>query len=204
MNNDFTISIAEERDWDGNKINEFALNFSREYIKNKKLKEGRKILILRAAVGGTGWADHRWGMTEDLYLKMMEMIKLALELNENNKLIAFLWHQGETDSGSPHDTHYNHLKELVESVRNTYKYPKLPFVAGDFVHEWKNENLAICEPVIAAIRDVCKDIGYAGFAETSDLHSNNQDTGNTDTIHFSREALNILGARYFEIFEKLI
>ena len=203
MNNDLTVSVAEERIWDGNKINEFALNFSREYIKNGRLENGRKILILRAAVGGTGWADHRWGMTEDLYLKMMEMIKAAVELNPENKLAAFLWHQGETDAGSEHDAHYNHLKELVESVREAYNCPKLPFIAGDFVNEWKSENLAICEPVIAAIKDVCNDIGYAGFAETSDLHSNNQDTGNGDTIHFSREALNILGARYFEIFEKI-
>lgn len=204
MNSDLTISIAEERIWDGNKINEFALNFSREYIKKGRLKTGRKVLILRAAVGGTGWADHRWGMTEDLYLKMMEMIKAAIELNPENRLVAFLWHQGETDTGSAHDVHYNHLRELVESVRSTYNYPKLPFIAGDFVNdEWKKENLAGAEPVIAAIRDVCKDIGYAGFAETDDLHSNHQDIGNGDTIHFSREALNILGARYFEIFEKI-
>ena len=207
MNSDLTVSVAEERIWDGNKINEFALNFSREYIKYIKigrLENGRKILILRAAVGGTGWADHRWGMTEDLYLKMMEMTKAALELNDRNKLVAFLWHQGETDSGSAYDTHYGHLKELVESVRNIYKYPKLPFIAGDFVSEWKSANLEICEPVIAAIKDVCRDIGYAGFAETSDLKSNNQDTGNGDVIHFSREALNRLGARYFNIFAKIV
>ena len=203
MNNDLTVSIAEERLWDGVKINEFALNFSREYIRKGKLKNGRKILILRTAVGGTGWADHRWGMTEDLYLKMMEMIKAAVNLNPENKIVAFLWHQGETDAGSEYDVHYNHLKELVESVRNTYNYPKLPFIAGDFVNEWKTENLKICEPVIAAVKDVCKNIGYAGFAETSDLHSNNQDTGNSDVIHFSREALNQLGARYFDIFEKI-
>ncbi|MCL1858308.1 MAG: sialate O-acetylesterase [Oscillospiraceae bacterium] len=203
MNNDLTISIAEERIWDGNKINDFSLSFAREYIKSGKLETGRKILIIRSAVGGTGWADHRWGMTEDLYLKMMEMIKASLELNPENKLVAFIWHQGETDAGSPRDTHYNHLKELVESVRNVYKYPGLPFIAGDFVHEWKNENLAVTEPVIQAIKDVCNDIGNAAFVETSELHSNNQDTGNGDIIHFSREALNQLGVKYFNAFAKI-
>jgi hypothetical protein len=203
MNNDFTISIAEERIWDGNKINDFSLSFAREYIKNGRLANGRKILIIRSAVGGTGWADHRWGMTEDLYLKMMEMTKKALELNPENKLVAFLWHQGETDCGSPYDTHYNHLKELVESVRMVYKYPNLPFIAGDFVHEWKNKYLSETELTAQAIKDVCNDIGNAAFVETAELHSNNQDTGNGDDIHFSRKALNHLGVKYFEAFIKI-
>jgi len=205
MSNDLTISIAEERIWDGNKTNDFSLSFSREYLKSGKLETNRKILIIRAAIGGTGWADHRWGMTEDLYIKMMEMIKAALELNPNNRLVAFIWHQGETDAGSPHDVHYNHLKELVESVRNVYNCPNLPFIAGDFVHEWKTATFDCTKevPAVQAIRDVCKDIGHAAFVETSELHSNNQDTGNGDTIHFSREALNQLGVKYFEAFTKI-
>jgi len=203
MNNDLTISIAEERIQGDMKVNEFSLSFAKEYIKNGRLEAGRKILILRAAVGGTGWADHRWGMTDDLYLKMMEMIKAALDLNSGNKLAAFLWHQGETDCGSPYDVHYKHLRELVESIRSTYKYPGLPFIAGDFVNEWKTVNLAACEPVAAAIKDVCRDIGHAGFADTSDLTSNSQAMGNADTIHFSREALHQLGIKYFKIFMNL-
>ena len=203
MNNDLTISVAEERIWDGNKINDFSLSFSREYIKNNMLEKGRKILILRSAVGGTGWADHRWGMTEDLYLKMLEMLKTAVNLNSGNKIVAFIWHQGETDCGSGHDTHYGHLKELVESVRTAYNYPNLPFIAGDFVHEWKNKNLESAIPVAQAIKDVCNDIGHAAFVETSELHSNNQDTGNNDDIHFSRESLNQLGVKYFDAFSKI-
>ena len=67
-------------------------------IESGKLKPGRKLLIIRAAIGGTGFSDERWGMTDDLYLRMIEMIKTALELNSKNKLAAFLWHQGETDA----------------------------------------------------------------------------------------------------------
>ena len=203
MTNDFNIAVAEERIWDGNKINDFSLSFSREYIKSGRLEKGRKILILRSAVGGTGWNDKRWGMTDDLYLKMMDMIRIALNLNSGNKLIAFLWHQGENDAGSAHDVHYNHLKELVESVRTVYNCPNLPFIAGDFVSEWKTKNLTACIPVIQAVKDVCKDIGRASFVETSELHSNNQDTGNGDDIHFSRESLNQLGVKYFEAFAKI-
>jgi hypothetical protein len=205
MNNDFSITVAQERVWEPNKINDFSLSFAREYLRDKKLAPGRKILILRTAIGGTGFLDKRWRFTDDLYLKMMAMIKTSLELNAANKLVAFIWHQGETDASllASHDTHYNNLKGLVESVRNTYGYPALPFIAGDFVNEWKSANIAICEPVVAAIKDVCKDIGNAVFVETADLKSNNQDTQNGDTIHFSRNALDLLGKRYYQVWVKL-
>ena len=198
----FDISVAKERVWDGQKVNEFALSFAKEYQK-KLLKDGRKILILRTAVGGTGWRDNRWGMKDDLYLNMMSMVKAALELNPANELKAFVWHQGESDVGSSKETHYNNLSKLVKSVRETYNYNNLPFIAGDFVNEWKVKNFEACELIVSAIRDVCGDLGGA-FVETSDLKSNNQEHGNGDDIHFSRNALDILGRRYFEAFEKIL
>ena len=197
----FDIDVANERVWDGHKVNEFALSFAECYRK-KLLRQDRKILILRTAVGGTGWSDGRWGMKDDLYLNMMQMTKTALSLNPANELKAFLWHQGETDAGAG-EKHYNNLLALVKSVRETYNCPGLPFIAGDFVNEWKQKNLQLCEPTIQAIRSVCRDLGGA-FVETSDLKSNNQEHGNGDDIHFSRNALNILGVRYFEAYEKII
>jgi len=204
MHENFTVSIAEEVLLDdGIKMNNFSLSFSKEYIKNGKLEKGRKILILRAAEGGTGWADKRWGMNDDRYLKMMAMIKAALDLNHGNKLAALLWHQGETDNGTPTAIHYSHLKELVDSVRNVYNCPNLPFIAGDFVHDWKNKYLPATELVVQAIRAVCKNIGNAAFVETSELESNNQAIGNGDDIHFSRDALNRLGVKYFKAFSEI-
>ncbi|GHU34828.1 hypothetical protein FACS1894105_02380 [Clostridia bacterium] len=205
MNSDLSVSTACERESAAGKVNDFSLSFAREYIRGGNLQDGRKILILRSAVGGTGWADKRWGMTDDLYLKMIEMIKTALELNRGNRLAAFLWHQGETDAiaGAARDVHYANLKRLVESVRAMYKIGSLPFIAGDFVQEWKAANLAISEPVITAIKDVVKDVGIAEFVDTTGLKSNNQDSGNGDNIHFSREALNQLGVRYYDAFKLL-
>lgn len=202
LNNDFTISKAGEEVW-GNEITcNFSLSFSAEYIAKGMLQSGRKLLILRAAVGGTGFLDNRWGMTDDLYLRMMEMIKTAIQLNSKNKLVAFLWHQGETDAilNASKEVHYTNLITLVNSVRSTFKSENLPFIAGDFVNQWKMDNIAICEPVVDAIKDVCNNIGSALFVETSELQSNDQRIGNTDTIHFCREAINQLGVKYFEAF----
>ena len=191
-------------------ISNYSLSFARQYLLDGCLEEGRKLLILRCAVGGTGFLDNRWGMTDDLYLQMMEMIRTALSLNLENRLVAFLWHQGETDAifQASHDLHYRNLSILLNSVRDTFHVPNLPFVAGDFVQHWKNDNIGICTPVVAAIRDVCTDLPFCGFVETDGLLSNTQEPywkpeEIDDSIHFSRQALYTLGLRYYRCFEEI-
>lgn len=84
FNQDFTISIACEK-VAGNLIqSNFSLSFAQQYIANGCLKDGRKLLILRAAVGGTGFVDNHWKPNDDLFLQMTKMIKTALELNSEN------------------------------------------------------------------------------------------------------------------------
>lgn len=206
LNGDFTISKAQEYVSENCIIGNFSLSFADGYIKKGMLEKGRKLLIIRAAVGGTGFLDKRWGMRDDLYLRMMEMTKTALNLNPGNRLIALLWHQGETEAflNANYDTHYKNLFMLIDSVRNTFNCDKLPFIAADFVGQWKSANYEICEPVVNAMKDICDNVGCARFIETDGLQSNDQKLGNGDTIHFCREALYGLGAMYFDAFLKVI
>jgi len=205
FNNDFTVKKAEEAFWDNKKICNFSLSFAQEYIKSGLLQPSRNLLIVRAAVGGTGFLDGRWGLNDELYIRMIEMTESALALNKDNRLVAFLWHQGESDAGlnASFETHYNNLKSLVQTVRNRFDCSLLPFVAADFVHDWKNENLSICEPVIRAIKAVCSELIPAAFVETAELKSNAQTNGGDDTIHFCRASLMKLGQMYFDEFIKL-
>lgn len=203
LNSDLIVVPATEK-VRGNEIqSNFSLSFAREYIKNGKLAEGRKILIVRAAIAGTGFLDKRWGMEDDLYLHMIKMIEVALKLNRDNRLIALLWHQGETDAlyNATFEQHYNNLMNLLMSVRKQFSKEDLPFIAGDFVQQWKNENIEICTPVVEAIRKVCQDCRCGAFVESDGLLSNYQEHSSTwDHIHFSRKAIYELGKRYFEKF----
>ena len=205
LKNDFTIQTASEQ-VDGNHIvGNFSLPFASEYIKNGNLQSGRKLLIIRAAVGGTGFSDKRWGLEDDLFLNMTEMIKTALALSSANRLVAFLWHQGETDAinNATYGTHFKNLFALINTVRNMFKCRNLPFIAADFVHCWKMQNLECCIPVIKAIESVCEKAGNASFIETKELQANSQKVGGEDNIHFSREALYTLGEKYFDAFCKI-
>ncbi len=213
MNENNTISLGVEKvAFNGIQAN-FGLPFAREYINAGYLAEGRKLLILRTAAGGTGFRDHRWGLSDDLYLRMMEMIRTALALNPENRLVALLWHQGENEVSvnTSFETHYNQLGALLRSVRDTFGVPELPFIAGDFVPQWKEKTIEASTPVSDAMRTLCADCGHGGFAETDGLHSNAQDVevhplgwGNADDIHFSRRSIYELGVRYFEEFVRIM
>ena len=56
LNRDFTISQAAERVIGNNIFGDFSLAFATCYIKNGFLTAPRKLLIIRAAVGGTGFS----------------------------------------------------------------------------------------------------------------------------------------------------
>lgn len=213
LNGNFTISQAAEVVWVNETVGNFGLSFAREYVEQGLLQEGRKLLILRCAVGGTGFLDNHWKMTDDLYLRMIEMISTALALNKENRLVAFLWHQGETDAilNASREIHYNHLMTLLRSVCDKFEVPEIPFVAGDFVQDWKSENMEVSVPVIAAIKDVCAEYPYGAFVETDGLKSNRQENNrctlgwpDPDPIHFSRKAIYELGCRYFAAYQEIL
>lgn len=197
------LSIADEiLNNNKEKVGNFAFSFARNYIEKGLLQDRRKVLIVRSGIGGTGFKKGHWGLKDAVYLKTLELIDYALALNPENKLKAFLWHQGEHDAFEKNDSDVfeKQLLGMVMSVRERYKTPTLPFIAADFVHDWKNKNLSDCAPIVEKIRKVIQQIDNAAFVETGGLLSNDEKNANGDDIHFCREALYELGERYFQAF----
>ena len=193
----------------------YSLSFARKYIHDGYLAEGRKLLILRTSVGSTGFLSGHWNQTGECYLRMLSMCRFALSLNLENRIKGLLWHQGENDVAdrASYEIHYGNLMELLNSVRREISVPNLPFIAGDFTHHWKNDNMERCIPIVNAIRTVCQDDLFAAFVETDGLKSNKQELGRKtqcgkevieDTIHFSRPSLYQLGERYFEAYKNIL
>lgn len=205
---DYEISVAAERPnpdfGTDDRLGDFSLSFGQSYVQAGLLEPGRKLLIIRAAVGATGFLKHYWGMDEPLYLRMLRMTDYALSLHPQNRLMGFLWHQGEHEAAFNNDPqrYHDQLLSLVESVRQRYEKPALPFICGGFCDEWARQNQPACDNIMAAIRSVAEKTGGA-YIETSDLRSNNQKTGDGDEIHFCREDLQELGRRYFAAYRNL-
>ncbi len=200
----FLIGKAEEYLSEGiYPTGNLALSFAEQYEKIS-LQENRKVLIVKAAVGGSGFKKGQWGAGKQLYNKMLEMVDYALSLNTENRVVAFLWHQGEHDAFEKNDpnVYKEQLKAVVEGVRDRYG-AGIPFLAGDFVNEWKSLYLEDCERILEKIKEVVAEVKIAAFIETSDLLSNNQKVQNGDNIHFCREDLYVLGRRYFEKYQMM-
>ena len=206
----FTIEMARETVVKNKIWSHAALSFVRKYMKAGMLEEGRKILILRCAVDGTSFSEKNWTMDGNLYLRMMDMIQTALELNPENRLVAMLWHQGENDVyyQMPPDEYYKNLSGLIQSVRDTFGVPALPFITGDFVKQWKESYEISPDTILGTIQKVCADLDKAVFVNSDGLLSNDAEVtagnGNGDTIHFCRKAMYEYGERYFAAFCDLI
>jgi hypothetical protein len=184
---------------------DLAVSFARAYIRRGLLAEDRKLLILHTALGATSFALDQWTPMGLCYRRMLYMLDCALNLHPENRVVALLWHQGESDAtrGATEPMHYENLCYLFENARKRAKNENMPIVAADFCADWKSENAAACAPVVAAIRRAVDDFGGV-FIETADLPSNAQAKADPeDHIHFSRNSLHILGKRYFEAFDKI-
>lgn len=202
----FKLGIAKERVFGKDIVADFSLTFAKKYVDSGMLEDGRKLIIIRAAIGSTGFVRGNWGMGKPLFDKMLEMTDYAMGLSDDTRLVGFLWHQGETDAfrGFKPEDYRIEIEKMVNSVRERYGVPNLPFVAGDFVHHWKNEHLDVCEPIINKTKEACANLGNSAFVKSDGLLSNHQSHGNGDIIHFCRQSLYELGERYFDAYYSII
>lgn len=200
------IAVAAERpdpDHPGDMLGDFSLGFAQKYVEAGLLSPDRKLLVIRAAVGATGFLKGYWRIGDPLYQRMLHMTDYALNLNPENRLLGFLWHQGEHEAAFLNDPqrYHDQFLAVVEAVRARYG-ENLPFVCGGFCNQWVQENQPACDQIMDVIRAVARETRGA-YVETADLRSNDQKTGDGDTIHFCREDLQELGKRYFAAYQNL-
>ena len=206
----FITETAKERNDGERDYGMFALTFAKKYVEAGLLEEGRQLLILNTAAGGTGFAGRQWGLGNVLHERMMLMINEAKK-SEDDRFVAFLWHQGEHDAFERPDapapkrreSYRADISATISAVRDAVSDNALPFIAGEFVSEWKDKNAVACDAILFGTRDACNDLGNGKVVMARDLKSNNQTVGNGDDIHFCRDALVTLGERYFEAFAEI-
>ena len=205
------ISVAEELlGMDGLPRASFALPFARAY-KERYLAEGRRVLVVYTAVGGTCFARGEWGVDCLLSNRAVGMVKEALSLSEDSRIVALLWHQGESDAGRPnltpderYRTHKDHLSRQFGLFRDLFGRD-FPILAGGFARSWADQLPTATDAVLRAIEDVLAEDGYGAMASSLGLLSNAQaNEGNTDAIHFSRVGLHGLAERYFDLYRSLL
>jgi len=205
-----TVRIADEVLADRGKVSSLAITFAEQYARTF-LDSERKVLIIDSACGGTGFTCPAWGVGNPLHNRMMDMVSLALSCNPENRIVAFLWHQGEHDavenegcaSENTYRTHKANLLSMLNDFYTKFDCKSAPFITAGFCNEWYQSNRVVSEPIIRAIREVAAEVG-GRYIDVLDLQSNNQATENGDVIHFSRESQHVLGRRLFEQYTDII
>ena len=205
--------IRELQERSVNKIynSDLSLSFVEEYKKSKFYSPERKVLVIKTGYGGSGFAFNQHGVGNPLYKRMIDMINVGLSLNKNNRIVAFLWHQGEHDAfenawftyEERYEYYYSNLLKEFLGVREEYKQFDFPIITGGLCRDWKKRYMIESEAIEKATIDVCEKIGNAKFVQTSDLPSNEEVIHNGDLDHFCKESILSLGRRYFEAFASL-
>ena len=196
---------------DGQRVGNLSLIFAKKYLNNGLLDDGRKLLIIHSAVGGTGFAKKQWGVGNVLYERLVDMTKVALELNPENRIVAILWHQGEHDAfenadmkyEDRSDFYYSSISSMFDDYFDRFSLKNVPIIAGGFCDEWYLKNKEACDAVIDGTKRFLQAVN-GRFVESAGLLSNNQKIHNYDDIHFCRESLYILGEKYYSEFEAIL
>lgn len=205
------IRELQERWSNDSYCSDLSLGFVEAYKKSKFYSPERKILVIKTGYGGSGFAFDQHGVGNPLYIRMLDMINIGLSLNKNNRIVAFLWHQGEHDAfenqqfsdKERYEYYYSNLLKEFLAVREEYKQFDFPIITGEMNRDWKKKYPHQSEAVQAATIDVCNKIGNAKFVHASDLPSNEETLHNGDTDHFCKKSILTLGERYFEAFASL-
>lgn len=174
------------------------------------LDPGRRVLIVPAAMGGTGFRRHgtyagvwKAGLeleeTPNLLVMAIEHLRAALlAAGTGSRVAAILWQQGETDGGRSEADYAADLDELIATIR--HEVPEAsgsPFLVGglppDRVQAYPDH-----AGVDAALRNTPHRVPNTGFAEPPPLGHVND-----GTTHLTAEGQRILGGNYFTSFLQL-
>lgn len=197
----------------------FGMSFAREYAVT--MPADRHVLIIPVAYGGSSilqWlsppSEHSLpspSSRKDLYADMRMRILTALGMNPANRVVALLWHQGETDiiyiqGQTPLMAHKNvyamHLQNFITNLRADFPtVPAFPILMGEPVASWMARD-SVRTGLVSRLKDVARKNHETYFVGSYGLKSNAEAGYNpADTIHFSGQAQTTYGKRYFKAYK---
>ncbi|ETT77236.1 hypothetical protein C173_05331 [Paenibacillus sp. FSL R7-277] len=153
-----------------------------------------EIGLIPCAEGGSSLND--WHPEGILFQHALSEARFALR---SSQICGILWHQGESDSyQSLHETYYEKLTLIIETLRNELKLDEVPLIIGglgDFLGktgfgQQATEYLQVNEQ----LQRFANEQPNCYFVTAAEL------TANPDGIHINAVSQRKFGYRYFEAF----
>lgn len=168
----------------------WALQFSIEY---RAANPDIDLVLVPAALGGTGFSDNRWNPGDDLYADAVARVNALMAVRPEFSFRGILWHQGEADSFTAADAaaHQGALEAMIAAMRTDIAAagPQTPFVAGGMVPALVAAS-ADRQRVQANLESLGSRVAHTAHAASTGL------SAIADGVHFNAAAMRVLGSRY--------
>lgn len=170
-----------------------GLSFARAMLDS--LPPDVKIGLIPSACGGSpirAWAPGQfWRQTNSYpYDDAVRRTKIALQ---NGTLKGILWHQGSADNHAASIAVYkSNLIHLITALRDEFKAPNVPFIAGEVGSFTKNT-----DALDSIFHEVKADVAFYEVVSAAGL----MHIG--DSTHFDSFSQRVLGKRYADKMEQL-
>jgi hypothetical protein len=178
----------------------FALTFAKSYDQSFP-EADRGILIIPGGMGGTGFANHCWNRGDTLYHDAVFRTKKILQ-HYNNRLVAILWHQGESDVGNA--AYQSCLDSMIVHIRKDLgdSAGTVPFILGGLVPYWTDQDTARIR-IDSILKNTVKRIPNTGFADPRVPWVIVKPDNEYVPVHFDAAGEREMGRRYFSEYRRL-
>ena len=170
-----------------------AESFAREY---SGAHPDVDVGIIPCADGGT--KIEQWLPGELLFDNALNCARLAMR---TSVIKGIIWHQGESDCLPEYiEVYFDRFRTVMDTLRRELGMPELPVIVGglgDFLVGYdKKPTVGMYYPEMNAIlRRIGEEYPNCAFASAEGL------TANPDNLHFSADALEKFGVRYYKAYE---
>jgi hypothetical protein len=172
-----------------------AFYFTRRIIEDADplIYSGNPLLIIPAAVGGSGFRDNRWKVGDTLYRDMVRRANYILNRYPGSRIIAVIWHQGEQDARIADSAIFKYpvrLNELIYSARKEMSCETTPWILGHLVPRTDSVN----RKMYNHIENSGRNMNYTAIVPSTGLSHRG------DSLHFTAASSKALGRRYYDYF----
>ena len=169
-----------------------AASFADDYAKYFQ----RPVGLIPCADGGTNISQ--WQPGELNYDHAVMQAKLAMR---TSRLVAILWHQGESDCQNDADVaaYKERFIRVATRLRKDLDMPNLPIVLGEIPQKigesWKTQGRE--RQMNAILNQLAREVPNCAIASSEGL------AVKPDGVHFDSESCRELGSRYFRAYRSL-